>query len=135
MLNNISTLTTNKGESEMNKYTKIGIDQMATNRQRMKELEKKKDVAEYLLCKKKESTFRKFVKDIFSDFVIVRDGHVAFKKYDREMLIDVGNNEFNLVGSKLMLPINIDYKPTHVKKVDATWAMRLNLNNFVRRSR
>ena len=66
MLNNISTLTTNKGESEMNKYTKIGIDQMAMNRQRMKELEKTKAVAEYLLCKKKESTFRKFVKSIFT---------------------------------------------------------------------
>ena len=48
----------------MDKYTKIGIDQMAMNRQRMKELEKTKDVAEYLLCKKKESTFRKFVKSI-----------------------------------------------------------------------
>ena len=42
----------------MDKYTKIGIDQMAMNRQRMKELEKTKAVAEYLLCKKKESTLK-----------------------------------------------------------------------------
>ena len=117
----------------MNKYTKIGIDQMATNRQRMKELEKKKDVAEYLLCKKKESTFRKFVKEIFSEFVIVHKDHVAFKKYDREMLTDVGNNEFNLVGSKLMLPINIDHKVQHVREIDATYQVRFNLNNFARK--
>ena len=119
----------------MDKYTKIGIDQMAMNRQRMKELEKTKDVAEYLLCKKKESTFRKFVKSIFSDFIVVHEDHVAFKKYDREMLTDVGNNEFNLVGSKLMLPINIDHRMKHIKEVDATYQVRFNLDNFARRSK
>lgn len=106
---------------------------MATNRQLIKELERKKDVAEYLMCKKKERTFRKLVKEIFSDFIVVHKDHVAFKKYDREMLTDVGNNEFNLVGSKLMLPINIDHKVQHVRKIDATYQVRFNLDKFARK--
>ena len=119
----------------MDKYTKIGIDQMATNRQRMKELEKKKDVAEYLLCKKKESTFRKFVKSIFSDFVVVHEDHVSFNDYDQTMLNDVGNNEFNLIGSKLMLPVNVSHRQEIVKKIDPTYQVRFNLDNFARRSK
>ena len=119
----------------MDKYTKIGIDQMAMNRQRMKELEKTKDVAEYLLCKKKESTFRKFVKSIFSDFVVVHEDYVSFNDYDQTMLNDAGNNEFNLIGSKLMLPINVSHRQEIVKKIDPTYQVRFNLDNFARRSK
>ena len=98
----------------MEKYTKIGIDQMSTNRQRIKELEKTKDVADYLLCKKIERTFTKFVKTIFPDFVVVHDDRVTFK---------------------LELPIQINHRQAIVKKIDPTYAVRFNLNNFARRSR
>jgi hypothetical protein len=119
----------------MEKYTKIGIDQMSTNRQRIKELEKTKDVADYLLCKKIESTFTKFVKTIFPDFVVVHDDRVTFKKYDKTMLNKVSSNEFNLVGSKLVLPIQINHRQAIVKKIDPTYQVKFNLNNFARRSR